>query len=100
MYTIVWQFTVERRNVDAFVAAYGPTGDWARLFGRAQGFRGTTLLRDAADPLRYVTLDRWDSLQDFERFREEFGSAYVEMDARFERLTSAEQLIGRFLEEI
>jgi heme-degrading monooxygenase HmoA len=100
VYTIAWQFTVEQRQVDAFVAAYGPAGDWAELFRRAQGFRGTTLLRDAADPLRYVTLDRWDSLQDFERFREEFGSAYVEMDARFERLTSAEQLIGRFLEEI
>jgi heme-degrading monooxygenase HmoA len=100
VYTIVWQFTVEQRNVNAFVAAYGPAGDWARLFGRAQGFRGTTLLRDAADPLRFVTLDRWDSFEDFERFREEFGSAYVEMDARFQRLTLSEQLIGKFLEEI
>jgi heme-degrading monooxygenase HmoA len=99
VYTIVWQFTLEQRNVDAFVAAYGPAGDWAQLFGRARGFRGTTLLRDAADPLRYVTLDQWDSFEDFERFREDFGSAYVEMDARFQRLTSAEQLIGRFLEE-
>ena len=85
--------------MDAFVAAYGPEGDWADLFRRAEGFRGTTLLRDAANPLRFVTLDRWDSLNDFERFREEFGSAYVEMDARFERLSSAEQLIGRFTEE-
>jgi len=100
VYTIAWQFTVEERKVDAFVAAYGPAGDWAGLFGRAQGFRGTTLLRDAADPLRFVTLDRWDSFEDFERFREEFGSAYVEMDARFQRLTLSEQLIGKFLEEI
>jgi heme-degrading monooxygenase HmoA len=100
VYTIIWQFTVEQRKVDAFLAAYGPAGDWAELFQRARGFCGTTLLRDAADPLRFVTLDRWDSLQDFERFRDEFGSEYVKMDSRFERLTSAEQLIGRFLEEI
>jgi len=99
VYTIAWQFRVEQRNVDAFVAAYGPAGVWAELFRRAQGFRGTTLLRDAADPLRFVTLDRWDSFEDFERFREEFGSAYVELDTNFERLTLAEQLIGRFLEE-
>ena len=99
VYTIVWQFTVEARHVEAFVAAYGPAGDWARMFRLAKGFCGTTLLRDAVDPLRFVTVDRWDSLGDFERFREEFGSAYVEMDAKFERLSSAEQLIGRFTEE-
>jgi heme-degrading monooxygenase HmoA len=99
VYTIVWQFTVEQRNVDAFVAAYGPRGDWAELFRRAQGFRGTTLLRDAADALRYVTLDRWDSLQDFERFRDMFGRAYEDLDASCESLILSEQLIGRFLEE-
>ncbi len=73
VYTIVWQFAVEERNAEAFVAAYGPTGDWADLFRRAKGFRGTTLLRDAADPLRFVTVDRWDSVGDFERFQQVFG---------------------------
>ena len=99
MYTIAWQFTVEQRQVDAFVAAYGPAGVWAELFRRAQGFRGTTLLRDAADPLRFVTLDRWDSFEDFERFRDMFGRAYEDLDASCESLILSEQLIGRFLEE-
>jgi heme-degrading monooxygenase HmoA len=99
VYTIVWQFTVEQRNVDAFVTAYGPLGDWAELFRRAQGFRGTTLLRDVADPLRFVTVDRWDSFEDFECFREEFGNAYVALDAGFERLSLTQHLMGKFLEE-
>ena len=99
MYTIVWQFTVEERNVDAFVATYGPSGEWADLFQHAKGFRGTALLRDAADPLRFVTVDRWDSFQNFELFHQAFGSEYAEMDARLEQLTASEVLIGRFLEQ-
>jgi heme-degrading monooxygenase HmoA len=99
VHTIVWQFTVEQRNVDAFVAAYGPAGDWARLFQQGHGFLGTALLRDAANPLRFVTVDRWDSAEDFERFREVSGNAYAELDSRLEPLTASEQLIGRFSEE-
>jgi heme-degrading monooxygenase HmoA len=94
----VWQFTVEQQNVDAFVEAYGPAGDWVNLFQRARGFRGTALLRDLADPLRFMTVDRWESVEDFERFHEMFGSAYAELDANLERLTTAEVLIGRFSE--
>jgi heme-degrading monooxygenase HmoA len=99
VYTIVWQFTVEEQNVQAFITAYGPAGEWADLFRRAKGFRGTTLLRDTADPLRFVTEDRWDSLQDFEHFQEVFGSDYAGLDASLESLSGAEQLIGRFREE-
>ncbi len=99
MHAILWQFTVEEQSVDAFVAAYGPAGEWARLFERWRGFRGTTLLRDEADPLRFVTVDRWDSVEDFARFHEKFESAYAELDLRFEQLTTSEQLIGRFSEE-
>jgi heme-degrading monooxygenase HmoA len=99
VHTIVWQFAVQEGCVDMFVAAYGPAGDWARLFQKGRGFRGTTLLRDAADPLRFVTVDRWDSAEDFARFHADFEGAYAELDRRFEQLTISEQLVGRFSEE-
>ena len=99
VYTILWEFAVDESSVEAFIAAYGASGDWARLFGQARGYRGTTLLRDEADPLRFVTIDRWESSEDFLRFQEEFGNAYAELDVRFERLTQSEKLIGRFSAE-
>ena len=38
--------------------AYGPEGDWARLFRTAPGFLGTTLLKGEGPPPEYLTLDR------------------------------------------
>jgi hypothetical protein len=44
---IVWEFVVQDEHVGTFEEHYGPAGTWARLFSRAVGFRGTTLLRAA-----------------------------------------------------
>jgi len=46
-----------------FELRYGPRGAWAVLFGRAQGFLGTQLLRDEATPGRCLTIDRWQSAE-------------------------------------
>ena len=60
---------------------------------------GTDLLRDVAEPSSYVTVDRWRSRRDLERFRERFAAEYRALDARCERLTMNEVLIGEFEEE-
>jgi heme-degrading monooxygenase HmoA len=58
-YATLWEFTVAAARQAEFEAHYGPDGTWARLFSRADGYLGTELLRDRADPLRYLTIDRW-----------------------------------------
>lgn len=95
-FTILWSYEVAAAQIEDFESGYAPDGDWARLFGRAQGYRGTELLR--ASPGHYVTIDRWRSEADFEAFQREFGEAYRELDARCEGWTLSEQLIGRFTE--
>ena len=52
-----WRSRWWRAHRAEFEAAYGPTGDWARLFARSGGFRGTELMR--ADDGSYLTLDVW-----------------------------------------
>ncbi len=37
MYALMWEFRVSREGEAAFRRAYGPDGDWARLFAGAQG---------------------------------------------------------------
>jgi len=43
-----------------FELEYGPYGSWVTLFRSSPGHIETLLLHDHADPLRYVTVDRWD----------------------------------------
>jgi len=98
MYIILWEFAVEPGKVEEFVAAYGAEGDWARLFRQADGFRGTRLLRSSDDPTRFVTIDSWEDVLSFERFRERFRDAYGALDARLATSTASERKIGTFTE--
>ena len=93
---MVWSFDVRPERVAEFERAYGPEGDWVRLFRRHQGYRGTELLNDAARPGRYLTIDRWRSRADAQNFRATFGAEYTALDEHCEVFTTSERLIGEF----
>jgi quinol monooxygenase YgiN len=96
MVQVVWTFVVKPDAVEAFERAYGPSGDWARLFARYQGFLGTSLARDTANSLRFVTIDAWQSLADRQRMLEDAAAEYARLDKAFEDLTESEREIGTF----
>ena len=96
MFVILWEFRVPEDRFDAFERIYGSDGDWAKLFARSDGYLGTTLLRDAATPGRYVTIDRWSSQSDAEAFRTAFARDYDALDARCQPLTDDEEKVGEF----
>ena len=100
MYVIVWEFVVRSEKVDAFVAAYKSDGAWAKLFAQADGYIGTELLsaRDR-DHMKYVTIDRWKTAEDFTRFQERFGAEYRRLDTQLEGLTISERKLGTFVSE-
>jgi heme-degrading monooxygenase HmoA len=95
-HVLVWEYRVEAAQAAAFERSYGPDGDWARLFRRAEGYLGTQLLRDADDATRYVTLDRWRHADDFAAFKSRFAADYSSLDAQCEALTVAEHRLGAF----
>src|SRR5690348_8788913 len=96
MYVILWEFRVAPERRAAFEAAYGPEGDWARLFAQGAGFIAVELLRCTDEPGRYVTVDRWRSPADFDAFKREFGTAYEALNVALEQLKASEQRIGAF----
>jgi heme-degrading monooxygenase HmoA len=107
VYVIVWHFQVAVGREDAFEEAYGPGGDWARLFERSNEFQGTELLRamveeplDEDEPRSsgrdYFTIDRWTSREAYAAFSERFGSEYGAMDDRFLELCDIEECLGHF----
>ena len=92
MYVRVWEYDVDAGQADAFVAAYGADGDWAELFRRGRGYAGTELYRHA-DGSRFVTVDRWSSVADWEEFLERHRAAYGALDARLAPLSREQRAL-------
>jgi len=95
-FTLVWEFRVKPGKQRGFEQAYGPEGDWVQLFRRSEDYLGTDLIRDRGLPLRYLTLDHWNSRQAYLRFKKDNRHAYQVIDAKCEALTTREKLIGKF----
>jgi heme-degrading monooxygenase HmoA len=100
-YVIVWEFQVRLAREAEFVQKYGPEGAWARFFRGAPddmspGYIRTELVRDVAVDFRYLTLDYWQSEEEFKRFREQNLAEYERLDKEFEGLTESETRLGAF----
>ena len=95
-FTVLWEFQVRPGHQRAFEKAYGPDGDWVRLFRRGDGYLGTELVPDPETPLRYRTLDSWISRQKLRLFKAQNLAAYRVLDCRCARLTEREQFVGEF----
>jgi len=96
MIQIVWEFLARADAVADFENAYGPRGEWARLFERFPGYGGTVLLRDTADRRRFLTIDRWESRRDFLEMHAGAAEEYARLDARVSALTESEHDVGVF----
>jgi heme-degrading monooxygenase HmoA len=96
MLEIIWEYRVRPERVAEFEAYYKGPGIWAKFFSKGEGYRGTSLLRDRSDKLRYATIDRWESFALYERFKKEFAGEYAQHDRHCEQFTSDEKLIGYF----
>ena len=94
MHVTIWEFRVKKGHEAEFERAYGPTGEWARFFERAEGYLGTELLRDAKNRQRYITIDRWTSPATYEVLRSQWADEYEAIDERCEALTEYEALLG------
>ncbi|MFL6427607.1 MAG: antibiotic biosynthesis monooxygenase family protein [Acidobacteriaceae bacterium] len=99
MYVIVWEFLVEPENVEAFVAAYKSAGAWAKLFAQAEGYLGTELLSssESDEEVKFITIDRWTTAEDFTRFQKRFGAEYRTLDTQLKKLRIGERKLGIFM---
>jgi hypothetical protein len=95
-YIVVWEFQVKKEYQAEFVAAYGPDGEWARLFRRSPEFLGVELLGSVGNATRFFTLDHWSSAAGLDLFLANNATAYDVLDRRFSGLTVWERRIGGF----
>jgi heme-degrading monooxygenase HmoA len=93
MYIRVWEYDVAAGGIEAFIAAYGADGDWARLFERGRGHVGTELYRGTDDQAHFVTVDRWTDQAAWSAFLEEWREAYDGLDATLNRLSASQRSV-------
>jgi heme-degrading monooxygenase HmoA len=94
MIALIWRYEVLDEARPAFEATYGPTGAWAQLFARAEGFAGTELLK--AEDGSYLTLDVWRAREDFDAFLAAHRADYDALDRSTEAWTSCEHRLGEY----
>jgi len=95
-YLIIWRYDINPDTREAFEQAYGPSGDWATLFRASPEYLGTQLLRDVAQPNRYMTIDYWRGAEAFAAFKTAWQAAYAALDRQCTELTIAEVHLGSF----
>ena len=93
---MIWEFHVKPGSEAAFEQLYGPDGEWVQLFRLASGFHRTELLKDHANRSRYLTLDYWTSVAEYDAFRSAYAAQVRDIDAKGETLTERESPIGSF----
>ena len=96
MIYVVWEFTVAVENVHTFETAYGGNGTWAELFHRDSAYHKTILIKDIAQPRRYMTIDVWEDKEAYLSFKARFATDYEVIDKECESLTASEREIGIF----
>ena len=96
-FLVVWEFRVRVGSEAEFEQAYGPEGAWVRLFSSDPAYLGTELVRDVADPRRYLTMDCWISVEAYDAFKQNHVTEYGAIDRACERLTEGEKEIGRYV---
>jgi len=96
MYVIIWEYQVRADDMTEFKETYSPTGAWAKLFQKSEGYVGTELLSDEEHPHRFMTIDRWTSSQAYASFLAECKDEYAKLDAECAELTEGEVLVGRW----
>lgn len=95
-FQVVWRFRPAAGREAEFRVAYGPAGDWARLFARGTGYHGTLLLEPADGNADCLVIDRWRSEADYDACRAALAAEYAVLDRACEVLCAEEALVGRF----
>jgi hypothetical protein len=95
-YIVVWEYQVKADCQAEFIQAYGPDGEWARLFRRSPEFIRVELLGSVGNASRFFTLDHWSSATAMDDFLAANATAYDVLDRRFSGLTVWERRIGGF----
>ncbi len=96
MFVALWEYEVKPGGEERFENAYGPEGEWVRLFRNDSRYKETRLVRDTLRRGVYLTMDFWESRQTYEEFIKRHRMEYEAIDEICEDMTLRERKLGWF----
>ena len=92
----IWKFRPPADREQEFALAYAADGVWTALFGKARGYLGTELHRPDQPGGWWLTIDRWNTADEFETFTRDFAEQYRALDRELEGVAGEEEFVGAF----
>lgn len=89
-YVRIWRFEAAPGREQEFATAYGPAGDWVRLFRQSSGYRNTEIVQPIAEERVFLVTDRWASREAWDKFLQANHDAYSALDHKFAALCAKE----------
>jgi hypothetical protein len=96
MIELVREYVIREDMCAHFELTFGPGGACSELLGPSPGFRGLTLMRDVADPRRYLVVEVWESQERRAEALAARQTGFSELEASFDRLASSRKELGNF----
>lgn len=96
MYVILWQFKAKPSLKKKFEMSYASNGPWTDLFQKSAGYLGTELLQQPDQGSTYLTIDSWNTKQEYQQFMMAYKTHYERLDTRLEELTESEAFLGEY----
>jgi hypothetical protein len=96
MIEIVMEYVVKKESQGFFELAFGPGGAWSNLYSWCPGYRGTTVLRDLNNPLRYLVFDLWGTETQYTQAMTDNEVPYAELVEQFKEWTDSVIAQGSF----
>jgi hypothetical protein len=95
-FIILWKYEVTPENRSAFEKAYGPKGDWARLFSSSEDYLGSNLYHSPDKPEVFLIMDQWINKESYDTFKELNNFQYNQMSMNMSILYMSEVCLGEY----
>lgn len=96
MIAFAWQFEVKKGHEPRFEQLFGADGPWHALARRSRSFLGSSFLRDAAQPTRYLLIDYWSEMLVYEKHQADFSDQIRQLEAERDALVDTMTPTGIF----
>lgn len=96
MIALVWQFDVQPGREAEFEQFLGANGRWHALGRRSRSFLGSSFLRDAVQPTRYLVVEYWSEMVVFEKHQADFSDEIRELERERDTLLESMAPLGIF----
>jgi hypothetical protein len=91
-----WQLTVQSGREVAFERFFGANGPWQGLSRRSRSFLGSSFLRDAVQPTRYIVVEYWSEMLVYEKHQADYSDEVRKLEQERNLLLDEMTALGVF----